>query len=547
MANDGAEGWKATRRREPGKPTLGPKAPAGQAKLVRTVGERAVAAIVAAEHGDPFGVLGPHEVAPGVWEVRAMLPEASAAAVTLDAGTTIADGEAARRRLLRRQLRGAVAAELPPVARDRRPDGDARGPLPRSAAVSPTRTSPRCATSAATRCTASSARRPRRSAASAGFNFAVWAPNARRVSVVGDFNDWDGRRHPMRLRHDGGVWELFVPQIAPGHALQVRDQGRRPAACCLRRPTPSPSRPSARRRPPRSCTAHRRFPWRDDEWMTRRAAKDPRHAPISVYECHLGSWARVPEEGNRYLTYRELAEQLIPYVQATWASRISSFCRSPSIPSTAPGATSRCRCSRRRAASARPEEFCSLRRGRARGRHRPHPRLGAGPFPERPARARAFRRHASLRARRPAPGLSPGLGHLHLQLRPPGGRGLPRRQRPLLARALPPRRPARRCRRVDALPRLLAQGRRVGAEPLRRQREPRRHRLPAAHERGRLPRRRRASITDRRGIDRLARRLASDLHRRPRLRLQVEHGLDARHAALHRRRSRCTGATTTTT
>src|SRR3954462_15480731 len=89
MANDGAEGWKATRRREPGKPALGPKAPAGQAKLVRTVGERAVAAIVAAEHGDPFGVLGPHEVAPGVWEVRAMLPEASAAAVTLEAGATI--------------------------------------------------------------------------------------------------------------------------------------------------------------------------------------------------------------------------------------------------------------------------------------------------------------------------------------------------------------------------------------------------------------------------------------------------------------------------
>ena len=67
MANDGAEGWKATRRRAPAKPALGPKAPAGQAKLVRTFGERAVAAIVAAEHGDPFGVLGPHEVAPGVW------------------------------------------------------------------------------------------------------------------------------------------------------------------------------------------------------------------------------------------------------------------------------------------------------------------------------------------------------------------------------------------------------------------------------------------------------------------------------------------------
>src|SRR3954454_1730934 len=84
MANDGAEGWKATRRREPGKPALGPKAPAGQAKLVCTVGERAVAAIVAAEHGDPFGVLGPHQVAPGLWEVRTLQPQARS--VTLQMG-----------------------------------------------------------------------------------------------------------------------------------------------------------------------------------------------------------------------------------------------------------------------------------------------------------------------------------------------------------------------------------------------------------------------------------------------------------------------------
>ena len=146
----------------------------------------------------------------------------------------------------------------------------------------------------------------------AGFNFAVWAPNARRVSVIGDFNDWDGRRHPMRLRHAGGVWELFVPQIAARNALQVRDQGRRPRAV----PAKADPVAFAAERPPATASVLHgapAFPWRNDEWLARRAAKDPRHAPMSVYECHLGSWMRA--EGNRYLTYRELAEKLIPYVR----------------------------------------------------------------------------------------------------------------------------------------------------------------------------------------------------------------------------------------
>ena len=111
-----------------------------------------------------------------------------------------------------------------------------------------------------------------------------------------------------------------------------------------------------------------------------------------------------------------------------------------------------------------------------------------GAFPDRPARPRPLRRHGALRARRSAPGLPPGLEHADLQLRPPRGAQLPARQRALLARRVPHRRPARRCRRLDALPRLQPQGRRVDPQPLRRPREPRGDRLPAAHERAGLRR-----------------------------------------------------------
>src|SRR5215204_918273 len=221
MANDGAEGWKATRRREPGKPALGPKAPAAQAKLVRTVRERAVAAIVAAEHGDPFGVLGPHEVAPGVWEVRAMLPEASAASVTLDAGVAIP--------MEKRHDAGFFVARFEAPSRPNyRLSLEIGG---RTVAREDTYRFGGCLTDediAALRDVGGDAVYRKLGAQTAtlsgvaGFNFAVWAPNARRVSVIGDFNDWDGRRHPMRLRHAGGVWELFVPQIGPGRTRATR-------------------------------------------------------------------------------------------------------------------------------------------------------------------------------------------------------------------------------------------------------------------------------------------------------------------------------------
>jgi 1,4-alpha-glucan branching enzyme len=133
----------------------------------------------------------------------------------------------------------------------------------------------------------------------AGTAFAVWAPNANRVSVVGAFNDWDGRRHPMRKRVEAGVWEIFLPSAAPGD-LYKSD----PFAFATERP---PSTGSV----VRGLVEHR---FEDQAWLESRRMGDPRSKPMSIYECHVGSWQRVPLEGNRQLYWRELAETLIPYV-----------------------------------------------------------------------------------------------------------------------------------------------------------------------------------------------------------------------------------------
>ena len=147
----------------------------------------------------------------------------------------------------------------------------------------------------------------------AGTAFAVWAPNARRVSVVGDFCDWDGRRLPMRKRHDCGVWELFVPGIGAGARYKFEIKAASGALLPLK------ADPCARaaEHPPRTASvvaAPDGHHWTDGDWMARRGEANSHKAPISIYEVHLGSWQRVPEEGGRYLTYRELAERLVPYV-----------------------------------------------------------------------------------------------------------------------------------------------------------------------------------------------------------------------------------------
>jgi len=148
-----------------------------------------------------------------------------------------------------------------------------------------------------------------------GVRFAVWAPNAQRVSVIGDFNQWDGRRHPMRLRQSAGVWELFVPRLRDGALYKYEITG--PDG----RVQPSKADPMARATELPPATASRviddrdGWRWRDDEWMAQRAQKQSLQSPISIYEVHAASWMRILEEEGRSLNWNELAERLIPYAK----------------------------------------------------------------------------------------------------------------------------------------------------------------------------------------------------------------------------------------
>ena len=145
-----------------------------------------------------------------------------------------------------------------------------------------------------------------------GVAFAVWAPSARSASVVGDFNSWDGRLHPMRSLGASGIWELFIPGVRRGLALQVRAARARTATSCCA-PTRSPSRPSCRPRRRRSSTARATSGPTTAGWSCASGATALRE-PMSIYEVHLGSWRLNPLEDNRSLTYLELADELAAYV-----------------------------------------------------------------------------------------------------------------------------------------------------------------------------------------------------------------------------------------
>ena len=145
-----------------------------------------------------------------------------------------------------------------------------------------------------------------------GCRFAVWAPNAGRVSVIGDFNGWDGRKHVMRLHPANGVWEIFIPHVTAGskYKFELLDQQNR-LLPLKSDPIASYSEP-----PPgnASIVFESNYVWQDTVWMSRRN-ESPRLAdPISIYEVHPGSWRRNPEESNRSLSYRELADELVDYV-----------------------------------------------------------------------------------------------------------------------------------------------------------------------------------------------------------------------------------------
>lgn len=148
----------------------------------------------------------------------------------------------------------------------------------------------------------------------AGVRFAVWAPNAAGVSVIGDFNQWQHEVNPMELIHHSGVWTTFIPSLEEGaiykYAVQSRVDGSRIEKT-------DPIGFASEVRPKTASLVHNldTYQWNDAEWIAQQKKSfKPLQSPVSIYELHLGSWRRVPEEGGRWLTYREMAAQLVPYL-----------------------------------------------------------------------------------------------------------------------------------------------------------------------------------------------------------------------------------------
>jgi 1,4-alpha-glucan branching enzyme len=274
-----------------------------------------VEAIVGGRHDDPFSFLGMHQTSAGIC-VRAMLPAAQEMAVIESATGKIAakgvrihrDGFfvatlADRREPFRYRLRistGAVQTEFDDVYRFSPVLGelDIYLLVEGNHLVSYQKLGAHSIIHEGTE----------------GVAFALWAPNARRVSVVGDFNAWDGRRMPMRRREASGFWELFVPGLRPGRLYKYEILGVDGHLLPLK------ADPHAERseNPPGTASVvadPSRHIWHDGAWMAERWRRNDRESPIAIYEVHLGSWRRNLAEHGRYLTYRELADQLVPYVQ----------------------------------------------------------------------------------------------------------------------------------------------------------------------------------------------------------------------------------------
>ena len=268
-------------------------------------------------HGDPFAVLGPHRDAAGGLVVRAFLPGARAVVVLAAASDQLlgslkqvhADGLWAGPAALAAGTSTAYRLKITwgdgtvQVADDPYRFGPVLGELDAWLLAEGTHLRPFEVLGAT----------PGEHAGVPGTSFAVWAPNATRVSVVGDFNRWDGRRHPMRLRRECGVWELFIPGVSAGARYKYELLG--PQGQLL----PQKADPMARAAELRPATASVVAPLPDKvPASTQRQAANALGAPISIYEVHPGSWRRVldnsAEDGNRWLTWDELAAALVPYV-----------------------------------------------------------------------------------------------------------------------------------------------------------------------------------------------------------------------------------------
>ena len=292
-------------------------------KLVTTVRPEEIAPIVQASHWNPFEVLGPHEVKleggkTGV-SVRAFLPEARAAWVV-----DLAKGQPGTR----------VAMELI------HPDGFFECLLPGRAKGFPYKLAVENHEGHAWEFIDAYRFGPvltdfdlhllgegthyrnfdrlgahlRTHEGVKGVDFAVWAPNALRVSVVGDFNHWDGRRHPMRNMGATGIWELFIPELCQGEVYKYEIRSRHNDYLVKKS---DPYGFSAELRPKTASVVWdvTKFSWGDEQWLESRAERQGLDAPIAVYEMHLGSWKRTSEDG--FLNYRELADDLVVHLKET--------------------------------------------------------------------------------------------------------------------------------------------------------------------------------------------------------------------------------------
>src|SRR5258708_7828210 len=252
-------------------------------------------AIAAARNADPFSVLGPHKT-PAGWVIRVFAPEAvSVRALTRD-GALLA--------VLPRRKDDIFEALLP--AAKERPAyrvevTTALGPLDDYLVREGTHRQLYRRLGA----------QLLRHEGVEGVLFAVWAPNATRVSIVGQFNQWDGRRCQMRRRFDSGLWEIFVPELTVGAIYKFELVGPNGVLLPLKA---APFGFEAELRPLNASVVadSADFSWTDSEYMAKRGEGEPRRKPMSIYEAHLGSWRR--GEGGRFLTYDELADQLIPYI-----------------------------------------------------------------------------------------------------------------------------------------------------------------------------------------------------------------------------------------
>ncbi|WP_281976819.1 1,4-alpha-glucan branching protein GlgB [Pseudorhizobium flavum] len=281
-----------------------------RAELLANLAHGALHALVEGRHGDPFSILGRHPVG-DTYVVRALLPGATSVdVVDADSDTVIA-------RMEQVFQGGLFAADIGshgsyrfqihwPDAVQETEDpysfGLLLGELDLHLIAQGTHYDLARALGA----------QPMEVEDVSGVRFAVWAPNARRVSVVGDFNAWDGRRHPMRLRASAGIWELFVPRLGPGERYKFEIIDRNGHTL------PQKADPVARASEAAPSTAsivasNAPFRWSDDEWMRRHDVREGEGA-MSVYEVHLESWLRIPEDGNRNLDWIELSQRLIPYV-----------------------------------------------------------------------------------------------------------------------------------------------------------------------------------------------------------------------------------------